>query len=50
MNIDHRLIVMRRGEGNSIDNYGNIRVSSHVNEVLQSSSNNSTENLDRRQQ
>ena len=37
MSIDPGLAEMRRGEDNGIDNYGNIRVLSHVNRVLQSS-------------
>lgn len=34
MSMEHRSVEMRRGEDNRIDNYGNIRVLSHVNEVL----------------
>lgn len=45
MSIDRRSAEMRRGEDNGIDNYGNIRVLSHVNRVLQSSFHNGEKSL-----
>lgn len=48
--MDHTSAVMRRGEDNGIGNYGNIRVLSHVNEVLQSSFDNGNKYLNRIQQ
>ena len=47
MSIDHRSAETRRGEDNGIDNYGNIRVLSHVNRVLQSSFHNDEKHIGR---
>ena len=50
MSTDHRLVEMVSGKDNSIDNYGNIGVLSHVNEVIQSSFRDGNKYLNRIQQ